>query len=636
MHHDYVKGYLLRRLDDSERAMSRFYSRWRAQEMKLQAYVDLPEYEQILKDASDSGKPPKSYPITLPYNFFTVSTIVNYLMHVFTGRNPMFSVGTYDGENFSAAQKMEIMLQYNADATRLSRELYHFIHDSQVYGVGALMTQWKIVRQERTRYETVVEMGPTGPVPASRPTRKNEVVYEGNDARALDPFRLFPDARVPMERVNKDGEYIFWRLSEGLHSLKKKEAAGFFMWVDAGAHRGSSGVFTYQGGESARGMVSGGEPHAGNNLGGADSTGIGQSNVQVDQGSIDIIPRELGLGPSEVPEKWIFTILNRSQIVQADKLDLDHGMHPVVITEPYSSGYSFGNVGITDMLGPLQDAMSFLVNSHFDNVRKVMNDMLIVNPSLVEMGDLKRPGPGRLIRLKTAAFGRDVREAIHQLQVTDVTKEHIRDASLFMQIGEKISAVTENILGVQDTGGRKTATETRVASGAAVSRLAGQAKIISAQAITDLTEQWAVNIQQLQSPEFAMKVVGQMSPEEQIIRPQMLVGNFHYPIHDGTMPLDKIAMLDQWRQLFAVVLQDPMLRQSYNVPKMFEFIAELGGARNIEAMRINAMPDAQLAAQAQAGNVIPISQARGMQGGGNTGQVNAVPGQPGNRLAGAA
>src|SRR5690606_17936625 len=88
----------------------------------------------------------------------------------------------------------------------------------------------------------------------------------------------------------------------------------------------------------------------------ANGTGVGSDsdwsgaagiarNYQVDQGTVEIIPKDLGLGDSDVPEKWIFTILNKGQIVQAMKLDLPSGKHPVEVAEPNSVGYAFGQLG---------------------------------------------------------------------------------------------------------------------------------------------------------------------------------------------------------------------------------------------------------------------------------------------------
>src|SRR5215472_14093311 len=67
--HNTVLQYLLRRLNYSERTMTQFYSRWNASERKIQAYINLPDYENQLKLMNKTGTPPAVVSITDPYSF---------------------------------------------------------------------------------------------------------------------------------------------------------------------------------------------------------------------------------------------------------------------------------------------------------------------------------------------------------------------------------------------------------------------------------------------------------------------------------------------------------------------------------------------------------------------------------------
>jgi hypothetical protein len=631
--HAHVKRYLVDRLEASERAMRVFYPRWRVNEMKLQAYINLPKWEQELREINASGQPIKVHSVIIPYTMAIVSTIVTYHLHTFTSRRPMLSVGTYKDESVLSAQNMETVLQYNADHTRLIRHLFHYLQDSQIYGFAAFRNFFKEDFALRTKRTKRKKSSLFGAFLGERfeATRKRELVYQGNDTISIDPFMFFPDPRVPMEEVNTRGEYVYWRAFEGMHMLLREEAEGNFSHVDAVSRALPHNMFSGDSSEdSGRHLLSGGKsvPGVRPAFGGKD----GGDFVQLDQGSVEIIPRELGLGESTRPEKWLFTIANKDQIIQAEALDSDHGMHPVSIIEPYSLGYGFGHPSMVDYLGPLQDVISWLINSHIDNVRKVLNDVVVVDPNAIEMKDLKNPEPGKIIRLKRAAIGRDVRTVVNQLQVQDVTRGNIDDAQLFIRIGQLLSAVSDNVLGIQAAGGRKTATEIRTSSEAAVSRLAAQARVISAQGLVDLTKQWTLNIQQYITDDFTLMVLGKDGiAEERRITPEGLNGDFHFPVHDGTLPVDKIAAFDIWKEVFAVVLQDEQLRSEYSVPRMFEFISELGGAKNIEAMRLDAQSDEEIAKGQQAGNIVPISAL----GGGPSGLVNPTEANPRNRLAGA-
>lgn len=604
--HERLLTYLRRRIRSSERSMENFHPRWRVNERRLQAYISLPDYEQILKSMNDERCPPKAVSIAVPYSFATIQTIVTYIVQTFCGRRPMWQVSSLKGSTVNAAANMELLLQYNSDVTQMVKVLWQYILDGESYGVQVLRTAWQSRKEPRT---VVVQeprrfLGVTMPGMTQAVRRKElRTVFEGTDCLNIDPFMFFPDPRVPMTEVSRRGEFVFWRTFEGRHSLKVAEADGLLFYVDQAGQAPPSKNLS-----SDRNLLSRGESHPGLER---QEYGLGQ-NVQVDQGSVTIIPSELGLGPSSRPEKWLFTILNDKQVVQAVPLDNDHGEHPVVVGEPYSMGYGFGQPAMADYMGGLEDTQSWLINSHIHNVRTSLNNMWLVDPSMVELGDLKNPEPGKLIRLKRAAFGRDIRTMLQQLQVSDVTRAHMTDLPAFMRLADTLSAVTDNVRGLQDAGGRKTATEARIGADAASSRLAAHARLISGQSLSLLTRQMSLNYQQYLSEEFEFLALGPDGVQASVrATPEMLAGDFHFPIHDGTLPLDKVALLDVWKEIFMAVSQDPQLRSGFDIFKLFGFIAELSGAKNIDDFKIQAGSPEALAAQAQSGNVVPIGGAGG-------------------------
>src|SRR5688572_30015364 len=82
-HHDLVKQELVDRINMSERAMGQFYSRWQANEKRIQAYIDLPDYDKQLKEMTTRGGPPEIVSIVVPYSYATIWTIVTYMVHTF-------------------------------------------------------------------------------------------------------------------------------------------------------------------------------------------------------------------------------------------------------------------------------------------------------------------------------------------------------------------------------------------------------------------------------------------------------------------------------------------------------------------------------------------------------------------------
>ncbi len=622
--HDKILAKLLERLKYSEDRMSNFYPRWAANELRLQAWINHPKNEQALKEQNESGEVPSAVRIVIPFGFAAVSTLVTYLMHAFSSRTPMFQLGSYKDSTVQSARRMETVLQYQVDYSKLVKEMWRYFSDWCTYGVAVFRTTWDVQEGMRTTRRRVYDDDAdienpdvAGEVQASRDL---EVIYEGNMTTTVDPYGFFPDPRVPMHEVSRHGEFVFWRHYMCRLDLVNMEIDGDFIGVsDVKSKLPHNIGDTSNRSLLARGISTPGRDADDYGEGVGTSTGQPKDTefMQVDQGTIRMVPDQWDVGESKRAEIWQVTILNKDRIVQFQPLDADHGRHPVSVSEPYGTGYGFGAISPADMIGPLQDLISWMVNSHIENVRTHLNNMLVVDPSRIVMKDLKEPGPGKYIRLKQSARGTDIRAIIHQLDIKDVTQGHIRDVELVMNLGMMILAINEATMGRPEGGDRATATESRINSQAATSRLAALSRIFSAQGITDLTELMVCNTQQYLTEDFALNLLGDEGEELSIFSDD-LNGIFTYPVHDGSLPTDKTALADIWERILRGVGEDEELRATYDFPRIFETAAEIAGAKDIQTMRrqqnnaesqmpMDILPDDQVAAMVKQGGMSPLA-----------------------------
>ena len=597
-------------ISESYSAMSKFYPRWRMRELEYQAYVTAEDYEKkysaACKDKELSNVKKQEANIIVPYSFSTIRTIATYLANVFLGRKPIFQVGTYNAKLIENARNMEKLLQYNAEHTKLVKEFTQWLYSGEIYGLGILKTSF--VTEQAPRTTILIDPTTGGPLRTSTLT----TIYQGNLAENIDPFMFFPDPRVPMLEVAKRGEFVYWRNFVGKFSLQR--AGDTYAYLDA-----IGDMSVQDAGESLRNLAANGEGLNSQydvKLAGKDS----QPFVQIDEGTLELIPSEigfdLGLGyDNDAPHKFLVTMANETQIIRFEHYAPDHQMHPVVVNEPYAIGNGFGNCGISDYLSPFQETLSWFLNSHIFNVKGVVNNSFLYDPSMIEEKDLRSDKAGKLIRMKPKAFGVEPALYFKQIQISDVTSGHVADMAHLMRLGNDISAVTDNMRGQQDSGGRKTATEIRATIEAASSRLAAHAQFISGASVVDLGKQWSLNIQQYLSDDFAIDVLGEYGAEAPVhIDLRAVTGDFYFPVHDGSLPMDKVALFDIWQQALQFVAGNPQLQAAYDVGRIFEFVAKLGGAENIDQFRLNHMPNQMVNAQAQAGNLIPLAN---VVGGGN-------------------
>jgi hypothetical protein len=278
-----------------------------------------------------------------------------------------------------------------------------------------------------------------------------------------------------------------------------------------------------------------------------------------------------------------------------------------------------------DMIGPFQDIMSWLVSSRMENVRTAINNTFAADPARVDINDIRQGPIGRIIRLKQTAMGLPIRDAIMQLAVQDVTTGHLNDIQVMRILADTITGVNDNMRGIQTAGGRRSATEARMAMQNGASRLSQMAVRVSGQAFQPLSQQMIMNIQQFMPDQMWVETTGDDGvPNSRQITPEMIVGQFNYQTSDGTLPYDNQALLETWKEIMFGVAQDPELRQNYSIPEIFQHVAKLGGAKNIDAFKRQQPPMMPTAG----GNPFLTGAQQDPSAGGNVPLALASPGGP--------
>jgi len=460
----------------------------------------------------------------------------------------------------------------------------------------------------------------TGP----KKDREESILYEGNRLKNIDPYRYLPDPNVPIHDVQQ-GEFVGWIESTNymkLIELEKNDPDVFNVKYLKGM-TGDTGKSQFNKSKTESGR--------------SDRFNLTTQMAASSTSPIDVIwmywtliPKDQKLGTGEYPEKWLIGLAADKVVICAKPLSLNHDMYPVAVCAPDYDGYSATPVSRLELMYGMQEALDWLFNSHISNVRKAINDMLIVDPSLINMADLEDPRPGKLIRMRRAAWGRGVENAVKQLQVADITRNHIGDAASIIDYMQRTSAATDSLSGmVRKSGERVTAEESKSTRSSALSRLTKAAKIASLQAMRDIGYMFAVHTQQLMKQDTYVKAVGQWPDvlmQEYVaanaragrikVTPFDLIVEYDVMIKDGSVQGSEYA--DSWIEVFRVLTQQPVLFQSFDMVRIFKHIARIMGAKDInEFVMQTGMPpavNAQLMGQdqidqgVQQGNVVPIEQ----------------------------
>ena len=214
-----------------------------------------------------------------------------------------------------------------------------------------------------------------------------------------------------------------------------------------------------------------------------------------------------------------------------------------------------------------------------------------------------------MIRLRPEAYGQPIGNVIQQFQVTDYTQTHIRDLEVITRLMQLTIGVNDQLMGLLEPRGRRTATEVRGSTGFSMNRLKTQAEYMSALGFAPHSEMMVQSTQQHLDIERYYRLTGDLLPgsdPRMLVSPESIVGFFDYVPVDGTMPVDKLALANLWKEIMGGVATSPELMAQYDIGKIFAYTAQLSGAKNINRFKIQLTPDDELARLRARGEVVPL------------------------------
>lgn len=615
-----------------ERGIDDKYDKWTKAEEETLAYIPEREVDALRRSRREGGLPQYTT-IKIPYTYAVLMAAHTYFTSVFMGRNPVFQFSGRHGETAQQVQAIEALVDYQVLAGSMLPPLYSWLYDAGKYGLGVVGCYWEERFDFVTNSQEVEVQDEFGGVSVEKVfSTERRRTYAGNKIYNIQPWDFIWDTRFPAMEFQR-GEFCGVRRTLSWNEVKRRHAQGYYM--DSieeikgrtnnleGDNAGSSQLFRPTSQDPSTWMEDGSEI----------LSKLHPADVNTYEMYIEIIPKEWGLGPSDFPEKWVFTCTSDySVLMGAQPHGAYHCKFPFQILTLEAEAYGIVPRGMPETLEPIQQTIDWLVNSHFYNVRAALNNKFIVDPSKVVMKDILDPKPGGIIRVKPEAYGTDVKIAMHQFQVTDVTQNHLRDLQMMYGMGERTMGVNDQIMGMLSTGGRKTATEIRTSTSFGVNRLKTTAEFFSAVGFSPLSTMMLQNTQQYYDQIEKFKIVGDLAMSAgagfMMVDPQMIQGAYDFVPVDGTLPIDRFAQVQMWQQLMAQGRQVPEVALQYDFARIFEWVAQLGGMRNITQFKFE-IADPNLLLQAKlAGNVIPMP-GKGKGRGGAPGSPGPVqPGGP--------
>lgn len=633
--HKNVLEYVLECAEESRRVTDMVKNEWDALEWNLNSYVPA---KQARHWGTADHRPTT---IIIPASFAALETFLTYMSSTFFSEPEIYRYrGTGGKKGIIEAALHERLLAKQCLWFQETLKLETMFRDGFTYGFGLVTPTWTKHTVQNPMIQEItslMEAGLADIVPGIqagmllRMMGDEEVLFEGAELQNVHPSNCLLDPSVSINDIQKS-EYVGFVLpTNSMQLLRDEEDPENELfnckYVREHAKDGAQAGHSRFRGNTDRLRKYGSADS------GKDTTK--RSPVDVVTMFAYIIPSELGLAPRSRPEKWAFKVACDQFVIQAKPLKLNHGFYPVAACAPSSNGYDSIPVSHLATTFGMQQASDFFVRSHIANAAKLVNDMIVFNPAYIEEEDLLNPGPGKLIRLRQAAYGSaSIDSFIKQLVVGDVTRGHVQDSMWLIEMLKEGLGTTNitmgNMSGMPD---RPTAAGVNASKMGAFSRLAFIARKCGDQALNSLAFQKAYMNLQFLDKETSVSIVGRY---EEILReeyglpmdaydvqvgPFSLGPNFQIEPSHGAMPMieDLSAQTEVVKTMLGVEGVPQFLIDRFDFIGMFKNWARSAGFRNLsEFQRANGgslpmiqpqvVPDEQAAAMAQAGNIVPVGE----------------------------
>lgn len=589
------------RIKMSESAQTHMHDKWKRAEEMMMAYLPETEDDAIRRTARENNGTLSYTTIQIPYTYAMVMSAHTYWTSVFFGRSPVHQFAGRHGESEMQTQALEALIDYQVGRGGMLGPYYIWLLDAAKYGLGVLGTYWDI---EEIQYATLMP-GQDG---KTIQTSYRQRGYTGNRGYNVSPYDFLPDPRVPVGRF-QEGEFVAVLKRLSWNDVLRRRAQGYFMNTDElkgqikDPSRSSESAGTPERPDINRTLL---QDYDNN-----DHPAV----VPVYEFYVELVPKEWGMGGSDFPEKWVFTITaDFATIIGAQPLGMIHGKFPFDVLEGEIEGYGLYNRGIPQTMENLQNVMDWLFNSHFFNVRAALNNQFIIDPSRVMVKDMEEAGPGFIFRLKPEAYGEDIRNFFHQIPVQDFTRQHMSDIQNVNALGERVMGINDAMMG-QSSGGRKTAAEIRTTTSFGTNRLKTVAEYMSATAFAPHAQKLVQSSQQFYDVSLKLRIVGDLAqsagPGYIDVNRESIAGFYDLIPIDGTLPVDRFAQAALWKDLLANLRAVPEVMLQYDVSKIFAWVATLAGIKNINQFKkapgVQVVPDEQIMNEAAKGNVVPLT-----------------------------
>lgn len=374
---------------------------------------------------------PQAVDLNLPLAFVHLDDMMTYYAQTFSPNRGMF-YHTGKPDEVGEASQIVTLMNNHAIYAGYYREILQAVYSILKYNKGGFIVRWGrdygpklVVNDDQTIVEQVIR-------------------WEGNRMKSIDMYNFFPDPIPHPSNLHCEGEFAATAEMRSHYWVQDKASRGLFYNCDKllNEFSGSSSCVYYRNPPEEAMMAS--DESGGTNWKAVlmDSSSTATGGIELVEIDIRLNPTEFGLvaGNREAMaarnrlETWRFTIANNEFIIDATYSNNIHGYLPHFIGVLNDDAMGPSQKSSAEILQPLQDFASFLMNVHVRASRKQLWGLTVYDPSMVDLGQIPAGEVAAKIAVKPSAYGKNLSEFMWESNGNLETKQTLQDLDGVMSI----------------------------------------------------------------------------------------------------------------------------------------------------------------------------------------------------------
>jgi hypothetical protein len=605
--HKRLLDYLTTRLKLGKEGRDQRVKRYSQIDRDVAAFLKLDDEDRKRQMDHERTGNPQATKVSLPLMFVHLDDMMTYYAQTFAPNRGMFYHSGDPKETEEATQLVAIMNNHAVYAGYY-RQLLRSIWSILKYNTGGVWNSWD------TEYGPKLEATPTGTALGSA------VVFAGNRIKAIDMYNFMCDPAVEMVDLHKDGEWAAEASMVSHYGLKSRCLEGRYFNCESALDGDSQGVAaTYYRDPPLESRLDNDDSQAKSFSWYSYITGVDSYMLN---GAFELVTMYIRINPNDFGliggtaadragrnryEIWRFTILNGERVIETVYMNNMHGNVPAYIGVLNDDHMREAAKSVAEILNPLQQFSSFLLNVHVLANRKNIYGTTYYDPSCVDMDKIPQGEVAARVPLKPQGWGRDIRTMVQHDNNTLDTKQTLGDLQGMMGIIDQFfptQSLPSQIAGIDR------AVDSQVAAVQQGSNRRQQkgARLIDESMLRPMRCSMYYNIVQFQADNVGVADF-YTGKEVKIDLSKLRNMNLSLIIGQGLKALDRQAMQGQLREIIFAMIQAPTISERIDLLGLLDYWTSMMDLEmNLKQFEL-APPTAQPGATPGAPGAAPIQPA---------------------------